>query len=302
MFSFDKTTKVLRWAGGGALVLSAIHFMMSGRYDMNSLSAHYLFLGLNAFLCVLGVASSSYFKEVKTARTFITLSLAMVPSQMAQLGAFIHSRMSQVRGNIPEMMELSLPDGVNLLLLAGISLVILLPIIYLGFSILFRSQKRVLSLNFMVSSLAILLPFREHHFVGPLLIAILAINFLCLKSLPQQRTFEANVSKALIFIPSAIIMGRNLLYPNSGLFWAYSLGILTFFLFYFTPKFIENTERAKLLQGASVFSLLLTLSCLSSVFSFNFTMSSIIFVVIVQFMSFKSIGLGEYMDCNRLFR
>jgi hypothetical protein len=212
MDSVSKITKILRIVGGASLVCSTVHFIMAGRYDMNSLSAHYLFLGLNALLCVLGILAAKKFSEMKTARTFIGLSLAMIPAQMAQLGAYIYSRFNGIPENIPELAQFSVPTNANIQIISGISLVVLFPIIYLGFSTLFRSASVQYSLNYMMSSLAILLPYRNPETASVTVGALVLFNLTTLRQTSGLKTLEAKIAKAVLFIPSLIIVGRTFLF------------------------------------------------------------------------------------------
>ena len=293
MDSLNKTTLTLRWIGGVAMAIAAIQFMVSGRYDMNTLSAHYIFLGLNVFLCVLGIFCSHFLKEAKTARTFLGLSLAMIPVQMAQMGAYIYSHFNVVT-NIPRAMQLTLPRGVNLGLIALISLVVLLPIIYLGFSVFFRPEKNRLSLFYAINSLLILLPFRHSHEMGLTLLLMVILNIICLNKLINLKTIEAQVSKLLLFIPTLIVTGRNLFYPNVDIFQSYMAIILSAILFYLAPKLTDELKLKKLFQELSIVSIIFATFFICSAVSTKYSLILILSLGVIQSLSYIAINEKKF--------
>lgn len=218
----------LRWLGSFSILIAVIQFLVSGKYDLNSYMAHNLFLAFNALLCVLGVMAFKKYRDEKSARTFLSLSLAILPTQFAQLGAFIFNRLEGTPKHLPELAQIALPESVGLLSVSLISVIILVPILLLGFHVLNRNEAKSFSLLFGLQSAILMLPLRNNHYIFLLVLAMAAINYFVMKKDERIHTFETIISKAILYIPCTIMLSRGLMYPHSAKLFALILAVLAY--------------------------------------------------------------------------
>jgi hypothetical protein len=247
----NKVSLMFRALGSLILIVGVIQFLISGRYDLNSYLAHNLFLGLNTILCGLGILSAKKLKDNKTARTFLTLSLAMLPTQFAQLGAFVFNRINGIPTEIPEMAQIILPDTVGLVSVAVMTGIILLPILLLGFHVINRDEAKKLSLLYGVHSALLLLPIRDNFYIFGIVAVMIVSLFFLFRDLKPAVTLEYRISRYLMFIPTSLIISRGMMYSNSSMMYAIAFYLFGYFSMVVTPNFLKEFRPGELLSTLS---------------------------------------------------
>lgn len=236
----NKITRFLRIGGGLAVVFSIIHFLVEGRYDLNTVQSHAFFLFLNTLLCGLGILCSQKFKEPISARVFIFLSLCMVPAQFAQIGGYLYSKLFGVQKFLPDMIRVTSVSDTALIALTIASIAISLPILYLGFSALLRSGAKLLSLTLLVNSTLIAVPTRDPLHIL-LIITLSVIGTLYVnKKISSLQTKETLSAFGVAFLPAMIILTRQGFYPNSEVALSLFIYMMSILLFKFSPKFFSS--------------------------------------------------------------
>lgn len=211
-------TNNIRIIGIFSIVLAAINFMVNGRYDLNSINTHYIFLGVNFLLAILGYISGKLMQDYKTSRIFISLSLALVPVHMAQLGGFIQSKFASIDSNLPDVFNIAINNNASLGIATIITIVLLSPITLLGFNILDRKHAKQNTLFFLIGSFLILYPSRESVITFILIFICLALNYFYSFRESKLLTIESKVAAAIVILPLCIMFGRLTYYPQDELF------------------------------------------------------------------------------------
>lgn len=291
MTSLNKTTSALRTFGVSALGLSALHFMVGGRYDLNSLTSYYLFLGLNLVLCLLGILSSKFLHENKTARTFLGTSLALVPVQLAQLGAFIFSRLYGVSSGVPEIVRFDLPSSSGLSFIIGVTLVFLIPITYLGFSIFNRNYRLQFTSLYLVSALTILLPFRSGWVANGLLVGLFGMAMYVLFRCIALKTKESKISQTILFIPFSIYLGRMMMHTQDAVFFFVVFCLIGGAIFFLASRVFECPKNAAAVQGSSILFFLIGFMAFAK--NTNLMLMFTLFILLVALLGYKSLGSGR---------
>jgi hypothetical protein len=287
--TISKIILILRWLGGGAIVLSSIQFMLAGKLDLNSMQTHYLFLSLTCGLTILGIITAKKLKDLTTARIFLGLSLALIPPQIAQIGGFIIAKLDGVATNLPKVFITHLPSDVNIVLVFISSILLLSPVIYLAFKVLFRKNVTQASLLYMTLSLLILLPTRNLYVMSVLVITELALVIILGNKAPKAQTNEAKFSKLIQYWPIIIIIGRTLLYPASTTYYALVAIIFASAAFVSAPKLIKNETVIISLQSIAGLVIIPNLFILCSEWNVPIVIHFMVLTTVLILMSFKSI-------------
>ncbi|MCP4911599.1 MAG: hypothetical protein GY909_00660 [Oligoflexia bacterium] len=287
METHSNIAKKIRLTGAVAIIISAIQFLISGKYDLNSLTTYLLFLGISLVMNLLGLFCYKYWKEYKTTRTFLSLSLAMVPVHMAQLGAFVLNRFNKPLDTVMEVFNLALPEGTNLYFITFLSMLITIPTVVTGFKVLFRERAKTLSCFFLFSALTFLIPSRNVYVSTVVFSGLLTGALYLAKKLNGHRTFENNLAKTMIFLPGLILLGRTFLYPLEASFYMILCFVLTLAL-YFTPKdMFEKVETSSLVQGLYVFPLFMGAIFAKDIFKVPVYSIFIVFTLIQYVLSYS---------------
>ncbi|HBD11786.1 MAG TPA: hypothetical protein DCZ13_06535, partial [Porticoccaceae bacterium] len=132
--------KILRGIGAGALVVAMYSFLVQGWQSGNDVFRYLLMLGHTGALAAIGLASGHWLQESKSARLLTTLALISIPANFAILGALIYSQSgSLLVGDYPSYVAWTTDSLRTALVTTGFAFLVLIPTIFLGFSILARS-------------------------------------------------------------------------------------------------------------------------------------------------------------------
>jgi hypothetical protein len=211
---FEITT-LLRIFGGGLTVMAIMMFLFQRWDEATDLLRYGMIMGETLILTGLGLATSFWMKEQKSARLFLGLSLVSTSATFTILGAMIYSQVQwlAVDVNPPEfafwmvesMDSLAWLLPGSLLLLGGQSL--------FGFSVLARPVAKSLTLILLLNVSLLLLPIREMGItaliVAPALLFVFRYLSLLRRSTPAMRTGEGLMASALVMLPLFIMVGRG---------------------------------------------------------------------------------------------
>lgn len=207
--------KILRGIGAGALVVAMYSFLVQGWQSGNDVFRYLLMLGHTGALAAIGLASGHWLQESKSARLLTTLALISIPANFAILGALIYSQSgSLLVGDYPSYVAWTTDSLRTALVTTGFAFLVLIPTIFLGFSILARSVFRQLSILFLIVNAALLLPLRDPVWIGALATIIAVVNLYFCRVITQNdivaKTREGAIALALQMLPVLVLLGRNM--------------------------------------------------------------------------------------------
>ncbi|MCF6259523.1 MAG: hypothetical protein L3J98_05080 [Gammaproteobacteria bacterium] len=254
---------ILRILGAGAVLIAMYSFLIRGWDNGDDMFRYFLMLGHTGVLAAIGIASGYWLKESKGARLLLTLSLISVPANFAILGAFIFSQTAAIDiSTYPHYVAWSV-DSLNAALLSnGIALLVLIPVTFLGFTVLARSMSKKLSILFLLSNAALLLPLRDPQLVG-LMVLVLAVVVIALSRKTSSHNAAAKTNEGIIalglqLLPLAVLMGRSLWLYSADLFLLAVLSLAVFFILRQVSFYLGEKSRIRnVLEGFSVLSAIL---------------------------------------------
>jgi hypothetical protein len=229
-----KLPALLRLLGAGALLIAMYSFLVKGWQSGNDVFRYLMMLGHTGALAAIGMASGHYLKESKGARLLLSLALVSVPANFAILGAFIFSQAGGVDvAAYPRYVAWAVDSLNTALLTTGGALLVLVPVTLLGFTVLARSMSKKLSLLFLVSNAALLLPLRDPQLIGLVVLGLTAFVMLWSRKTAAgnvaAKTQEGVIALGLQLLPLGVLMGRSLWLYSQDLFLMTVLAMTVFF-------------------------------------------------------------------------
>lgn len=239
-----KLPALLRVVGAAALLIAMYSFLAKGWQSGNDVFRYLMMLGHTGLLASIGLMSGHWFKESKGARLLLTLALVSVPANFAILGAFILSGTSpDVVSYYPQYLAWTVESLPIALYTGAGAMVILVPITLLGFTVLARSMSRRLSLLFLISNAALLLPLRDAHTIGLVVIILTVCTFMFSRKAAYKqssaKTHEGIIALGLQFLPLAVLLGRSLWLHSYDLFLLTVLAVAVFFVLRQVSLYLE---------------------------------------------------------------
>ncbi len=227
-------TRVLRWGGGLVLTAAAVAFMCQGVYSFAPITRHWIMLAICGLLGLLGIITGTMLNEEKGARAFLGFAAASFPVLSSQLGAMFFSLFGRPPQGMPTPLVFSLASSSTVITITALTLVILVPVSFLAFRILARSQAFLLTGSFTAANLCILLPVREGIGLG-VLIAAISLGIYCIDTTFFQRdfrleNFEGKVARLLLAAPLVVILGRTFFYTVNHTFFSLLFALLGTYL------------------------------------------------------------------------
>jgi hypothetical protein len=210
-----KLPGLLRIVGAGALVVAMYGFLALGWQSGNDVLRYLMMLGHTGLLSVIGLASGHWLKEGKGARLLLTLALVSVPANFAILGAFVFSQTSAIDvASYPHYVAWAVGSLPAALMTTAGALLVLVPVTLVGFTVLARGMSGTLSLLFLVSNLALLLPLRDPQWIA-LLVSLLTAGVVwssrrAAHDRSVARTGEGVTALGLQLLPLGVLLGRTL--------------------------------------------------------------------------------------------
>lgn len=246
----QKLGQLLRWTGAVLLVGASASFMLEGWEAYGSQLRYFLFLGYVLGLAGLGILLGWRVQEDKGARTLLGLAIVGIAAQFSQLGGMIHSLVSAENGALPPSLLFEVESG-TLLALNAAALLALIPIAYLGFSALNRTQAPRLTVAYMIACGSLLIPVRQGVVLTTVImgVVLLALWFdtRFIAGTTNGGTAEGIASRVLLLMPAAILVARAAFYPQSALFVGLTTILVGLLGFEMLPKFAkEDAARTRL--------------------------------------------------------
>ena len=233
----NKLPALLRLLGAVAVIVAMYSFIAKGWESGNDVYHYLLLLGHTAALAVIGLASGHWLKEGKGARLLLSLALVSVPANFAVLGAFLYSQLPGVDvSRYPHYVAWTTDSLQTALFVVAGAMPVLVPVTLVGFTVLARSLSRKLSVLFLISNAMLLLPVRDPHWIGWLVLGLLlgtvVLSHRALRSHTAARTREGITALILQALPMAVLVGRSLWLYSADLF----LISVIFVALYFTLR------------------------------------------------------------------
>ena len=221
---YASVSDALRMFGALGVATAMGLFLIEGVEVANDLHRFLTMLGLTTALTAAGLLMSMLLKEQRGSRVFIALGLLSVSVNFTVFGALIYSIIPQdiLFVNYPGFAHwtVSSASAIPLALAAGV--LVLVPVVWLGFTVLARSQRTWLSAALILGSAFMLIPVRQE--LGSAIIAIastVSIGWMVHKNHNNSlalKTPEGRFALALLFVAPVVIAVRSLfLYEATGI-------------------------------------------------------------------------------------
>jgi hypothetical protein len=256
---FEITT-LLRIFGGGLTVMAIMMFLFQRWDEATDLLRYGMILGETLILTGLGLATSFWLKEQKSARLFLGLSLISTSATFTILGAMIYSQVQwlPVDVNPPDFAFWMVDSMESVIWLIPGSLILLGGQALFGFSVLARPAAKRLTLLLLLNVTLLLLPVREMGItalmVAPALLFVFRYLSTLRQSIPAMRTNEGLMACALVMLPLFIMIGRGAyLYAGDAMAFG-SLALIIYLLL--RQLAISLTVMVRFRQSLEVISLL----------------------------------------------
>ena len=273
----------LRSFGALAVIFSLYSFLFRGWEGSGDLLRYLMLLGHTGLLAIIALASGHFFREGKGPRLLFMLALVSVPVNFAILGGFIFAGVNTVfPGDYPSFVAWSVGNLSTALMLAASASVVLLGIVQLGFRTLARGMSGRMTLLFIVSNLALLLPIRD-----PVLVSIMTLGlglytlFMSSKTARQRtevKTFEGMIAILLQFLPIGILLGRNIWLYTPDLFMLTVMAVVVFIGLRHCSQFLgkESPWRVLMELVSQVVAVVAGLSAGVALFDYQSSLSLVI--------------------------
>ncbi len=269
---------LLRILGAAAVLIAMYSFLMKGWESGNDSFRYLLMLGHTGLLAVIGLGSGHWLKESKGARLLLTLALVSIPANFAILGAFLFSQTMQLDiGLYPQYVAWTVDSMNTALLTTAGALLILIPVTFLGFTVLARRMSKKLSLLFLLSSAALLIPIRDPQIIGLLVLTLATCAIILSRKISfnqtSSKTNEGMLALGLQFLPLAVLVGRSLWLYSADLFLLTIMSATIFFIMrQISLQLIADSKLRIILEGFSI------IPAASVTFLFYSVLESIVFI------------------------
>lgn len=244
-------SRLLRIMGSAVLVAAALTFMLQEWEASSHTVRYFMFLGFTAVLSAAGFFCGIKIKEDKGARAFLAISAAVIPVHFSQLGALIFSKFGTPNLHYPAYAHWVAPNTMSALLTSMLAILALVPIAWIAFTTLARSEAKIMTLVFILSNALLLIPSREPDlmaFLG-LMIFLFSLGFdvKYMRKRATLKTKEGLLARSLLCMPFFFLIGRTIhLYEISTLFVSMLFACIAVLFYGFIPKGIQ-TRRPKVL-------------------------------------------------------
>ncbi len=216
-------SSILRWMGTLSLLASGVVFLFQGLQTVSSFERFLSFGAVTILLAFFGLFTGTKLQEGRSARTFLGLAAAATPALVAQIGSMIYSLCNAGAGSVmPTAFIVTAPSVLAIGGAMAATLVILTPILYLGFGSIFRERASQLVVLMLAGSLLLLLPYRNAD-LSAILMLIETITLTAFAIKARQKIGEDLEFKAaflLPYLPVLILLGRQIFYSTSEFFLA----------------------------------------------------------------------------------
>ncbi len=259
-FSFNDTkllSRILRSIGAAIIVASASSFLFRHWAPGNDLERYLLLLGFTVVLSLGGLFCGLRLKESKGARTLLGLTLAVTPINFAVSGALLFSVFSWdgAFAKLPGYATWVASSPTMAIFSALAGTIILGPLCHLSFMTLGHHRARAFSAAFLFGNLSLLLPTRQPDLIAGVFLLVIAVltaaELRCFRQESSLKTFEGHLSRALLWVPALILVGRTCYFysPTQPIVSAILAG-LALLSFLILPQLTEKPLWQRLLQAS----------------------------------------------------
>lgn len=214
----------LRIFGALGVAMAMGLFLLEGVEVVNDLYRFLTMLGLTTALTAAGLLMSTLLKEQRGSRIFIGLGLLSITANFTVFGALIYSVMplDAISTSYPGFAHWTVANVGDIPVALAAGAFILLPIVWLGFTVLARSERTWLSTALIIGSVFMLIPVRQELWSAIIAIAsTVSVAWLVHKNHKNSlalKTLEGRFAMALLFVAPVIIAVRSLfLYEATGI-------------------------------------------------------------------------------------
>lgn len=240
--------RLLRTLGAAILATASVTFLFQHWGTLDSISRYFAFLAFTGVLAGAGFLCGLRLREDKGARTFLGIAAAIVPIHFCALGGLIFSRVLAHRGISSHVSGVALwtagtDSGALLTVVSGAA--VLAAICYVAFAALFRKRAAELTLIYIASNAALLLPIRSHTFGLSLVIAalVLALARFDRRILTDTAAWtpEGRFVRLMLAAPAFMVIARTVvLYPITHGFISAILYLLAAATFFGVSRYSES--------------------------------------------------------------
>lgn len=244
---YASVSDALRVMGALAVAAAMGLFLLEGVEVQNDLYRFLTMLGLTGALTTAGLLMSTLLKEQRGSRMFIGLGLLSIPVNFTVFGALIYSIVPQdvIAFSYPNYAHWQVTNASELPLALVAGIAVLLPVVWLGFTVLARSERLWLSAALLLGSAFLMIPVRQELFSAGIAIAAAASIFYLFRKNHSNslalKTPEGRFAIALLFVAPMIIAVRSLfLYEASGIL----MLTLASLFYFFTRQLISQRDKS----------------------------------------------------------
>lgn len=226
--------QLLRGFGAAVLIIAMSIFMLQGWESGNDITRYLLLLTHTVGLAIIGFLSGHFIRESKGARLFLVLALVSVPANFAILGGFMYSQFAwdMLEVVYPGIVTWQVSEPISALVVSAAAVLIMLPVIFLGFMVLSRRSAKSFTVLFLLTNSVLLLPIRDTNMLSWLalgiVIVVMYINNKTRNIDPGLLTKDGLIVRMLQFAPVIVILARGLWLYSTGTFMFTTISILIF--------------------------------------------------------------------------
>ncbi len=243
LFAFTSLAALFRRLGVASVCIAAFIFMIQGIEDVSLDLRQWTWISLISMMGIVGYLCRNVLDEIKGARIFFILALALIPVQFSQLGGSIFDAFSlsdQVTNFWTGTHVFSSLPFIKILLSFFLASVFA----YTTFSILARGAGAPLTLLFVATNLLMLLSFRDSLYALLVIITMIGVvsfaeQFFC-KPRIAFRTLDGKIVRSLLMLPIAIVFVRNSMHLSSISGISAMVGILSMLFIYQLPSWFDQ--------------------------------------------------------------
>ena len=213
VFNYHTLSSLLRILGSGVLIASLSIFLFRGWDASTDISRYYTLLAFSSILAVIGFVIGKVVREKKGARTFLALAVGATAVNYTVLGGLAFSIFNLGGTDYPMFALWAAPSSIAVVTAIASALLLLTPVVYLGFSVFARQSAKRFTALYVACNLALVIPLRSSVLVGIIGIAMVV---LILKQIVIARrtdsalaTREGHFVIGAQFLPLLVLLGRN---------------------------------------------------------------------------------------------
>ncbi len=267
---YASLSDLLRYGGALSVAVAMAVFLMEGAQSLTDIQRFLSMLGFTGLLTAAGFIMTLLLKEQRGSRVFIALALLSVPVNFTVFGALLYSfvPLDGIAGQYPQFAKWSAAGWADVSLAISAGLAVLVPVVWAGYTVLARSERRWLSAALLLGSVSLVIPVRQELVVAVIALLVAAASGWMIHRYSKEslvmKTGEGRFAKSLLFVAPLIIIARSMfLYQAGGaLLLMLSVGI------YFAVRqlLISRNQGNWFTAAATLFAFVITFGISASAF------------------------------------